>query len=533
MTNIYHMKSVRFLLPYLIFAVFLCFGLNVQAQIYDVRPDRPIIELVSVDPVTGDVTIKWNMPPPQTPPSPTPNKFVLHWYKTEPSTTNHFFATVPASAREYTFNYDTLTNRYPMMPDPRKTSVPFTVSAVQDALPDDVSSLRSYENYNVQVNSKYDSCRSEIKLNWYHYKGWQTNTPPYKPLISYHVMRIPEGGGPHEEIKILSDQDTFYIVPRVNDNERYTFYIAAKRSDGTMSTSYYTERFTKMPRPPDYITALGTEYNSDGLAEVSFILDPAAETFSYEFFGSSRHEYSFVSLGAFTIHGDTTLADIQKRERTFYYKLEAWHVCRNKYTATSNLATALWLTLKQESTENLLFWDPYWEWNDVQNQKIDAQYDIYRKIGDNPEEVIATVADPATTAYRDDLSGILIDGDICYWIIAKPLSYNLLEELAISNSVCIKPESDIWIPQAFTPNVAGIDSEFKPFFSYPPQEYMFIAYDRIGAKVFETKDINSGWDGRLMNGKPASEGVYMYYLKYRTAMGRLIEKRGTFSLLLP
>ena len=540
------MKAVRFFIPFLFIAVYLFLGLNVQAQIYDVRPDRPILNWVSVDPLSGDVTIKWDMPSPQNPPSPVPDKFVLYWYKVitdpvtgnpitdpytgRPMTTNHFFATVPGSEQSYTFNYDALPKTDPMMPDPRKTSVPFTIAAVQNATPEDISSLRSYEHHNVQVNSKYDSCRSEIRLSWHRYQGWLENTTPYKPLISYQVMRIPAGGGTAESIKQLSDQDTSYIVPRVNDNEQYTFYIEAIRSDGVIATSYHTERVTNMPRPPSFITATGTEYNSDGLAEVSFKLDPLAETYSYEFFGSGRHEYSFVSLGAFSIHSkDTILTDIQTREKTHYYKLEAWHVCRNKYTATSNIATALRLTLKQESVDNLLYWDPYVDWNG------DALYEIYRKIGDHPDEVIATITDPAATAYRDDLSGVYIDGDICYWVIAQPISPNFSDqsEHAISNYVCIKPESDIWIPQAFTPNVAGIDGEFKPFFSYPPQEYIFTAYDRNGAKVFETKDIDTGWNGRLINGKPASEGVYVYYLKYRTAMGRLIVKTGSFSLILP
>ena len=522
------MKIVRFFIPFQIITVCLCFSLHVQAQIVDVRPDRPVLESVSVDPVTGFITITWDMPLPQSPPSPTPDKFILYWYKTEPSTTNHFLAEVPASSRSYTFDYESLPpGMNPMMPDPRKTTVPFTVAAVQNAMPDDVSSLRSYEQYNVQVISKYDSCRSEIRLDWHPYRGWQENTPPFKPLISYHVMRIPSGGGADEEIAIRSDQDTSYIVRDVNVNDRYTYYIAAKRSDGKIATSYKTEQITSMPRPPDFITAAGTQYNSDGLAEISFKLDPAAKTYNYEFFGSSRHEYSFVSLGNFTIHNDTVLTDIQIREKTHYYKLEAWHICRNSFTATSNLATALWLTLKQEGTENLLFWDPYQKWNS------DAQYYVYRKIGDNPEVVIYTITNPETSAYRDNLSGVLIDGDICYWVIAKPESPNSSDEQAISNTVCIKPESDIWIPKAFTPNVAGIDSEFKPFFSYPPQEYMFTAYDRNGAKVFETKDKDAGWNGQLMNGKPASEGVYTYYLKFRTDMGRLVEKRGAFSLILP
>jgi len=405
------------------------------------------------------------------------------------------------------------------MPDPRKTSVPFSIAAVQLA-PFYLMSLRSYEDYNVQVSSRYDSCRAEIRLNWHPYKGWESNTPPNIPLENYRVMRIPEIGGPAEEIKALSD--TFYIVPRVNENEKYTFYIEARQKDGRMtSTSYLTTRETKMPIPPSYVTALNTEYNSEGLAEINFKLDPYAQTYNYEFWGSSKPDYAFVSLGDFNIHGDTVLTDVQTREKTYYYKLEAWHVCRNKTTATSNMATALWLTLKQEGQINLLQWDPYMDWGD------DVYYELHRQIGNDPEEII----NPAI--YRDDMSGIEISGDVCYWITARPASSSSPEQYAISNTVCIKPESDIYIPKAFTPNGDLINDEWKPFFSYPPQNYLLLLYDRNGAKVFETKNPDDAWNGQLMNGKPAGEGVYMYFLRFETAMGRIIEKWGTFSLILP
>ncbi len=519
------MKSTRFLKLCLILLACLCCGLNMQAQ--QTTPDRPILESVSVDPQTGYITITWDVITPPDPISPvSTDAFVIYWYETQPSTTNHFIATIPNPAtRSYTFDYDTMVVRTPMMPDPRKTSVPFTVAAVHNT-PYSIS-LRSYPDANVQVSNTYDSCRAEIRLDWYPYEGWEINTRPYSPLVSYHVMRIPEGGGPDEEIKVLSAQDTYYVIPRVNENEKYTFYIKAERGDGMTVTSYKTTRETKMPIPPSYITAVGTQYNSSELAEISFKLDPASETYGYEFLGSSKPDYSFVSLGTFNIHGDTVLTDIQTREKTYYYKLQAWHVCKNKYTAISNIATALWLYLKQDDQVNSLQWDPYLDWSG------DARYEVHRQIGANPDEVIATITDPSTTAYKDDLSGVKIDGDICYWITAVPVAPNSPDQQAISNSVCIKPESEIFIPQAFTPNGDGQNDEYKTFFSYPPQEYVLYVYDRNGAKIFQTEDFNAGWDGRLKNGKPASEGVYVYYLKFRTARGRLIEKKGTFSLILP
>ena len=508
------MKNSRFLKIGLLAC--LCFGYPVYAQ--QVLLDRPILERVTVDPQTGAITIEWDM---ETPPkSPYDiEEFVLFWHETYPSLTNHPFDTIPNPAeRSYTFGYDTMVLKYPNMPDPRKTSVAFSVGAENRT--EGLKSLRAYEDYNIQVNSKYDSCRAEIRLDWHPYRGWLENTPPYRPLLNYQVMRIPEGGGPDEEIKLLSDKDTFYIEPRINENDKYTFYIKARRSDGMTSTSYKTTIETIMPVHPKYVVAEGTQYNSEGLAEISFKIDPGAETYSYEFSGSNNG-YTFISLGEFNIHGDTTITDIQVRGHTHYYRLEAWHVCRNKYTAMSNTATALWLTLKQEAQVNLLQWDPYLEWGG------DVRYEMHRQIGDEPEEIIY----PAT--HRDNLSGIEISGDVCYWLTASPVSSTSSGQIAISNTVCIKPESDIYIPNAFTPNGDGFNDEWKVFFSYPPQDYLLILYDRNGAKVFETRNPEDAWNGQFMNGKPAGEGVYMYVLRFETAMGRIIEKRGTFSLILP
>jgi gliding motility-associated-like protein len=515
------MKSTCFLKRCFTLLAYASFGLNMpQAQ--DI-PARPYIESVSIHPQTGDITISWDTPlnsPVGT------DGFVIYWYETKPSPTNYPFASITNPAtRSYTFRYDTVATRLPTMPDPRKTSVAFTVAAIHNEPYS--SGLRSYPDYNIQVSNTYDSCRAEIRLNWHPYKGWETNERPYSPLINYRVMRIPEGGGPDEEIKLLSAQDTFFVASLVQENNRYTYYIKAERGDGAIATSYNTTKITQMPIPPRYIDAVGTQYNSTGLAEVKFKLDPASETHSYEFYGSSRPDYSFVPLGTFRILGDTTLTDVQARQTTYYYKLHAWHVCMNKPATISNMATAMRLSMKQNEQTNALQWDTYKDWGG------EARYDVHRQVGDHPDELIATITDPATTACEDDLSGVKVDGDICYWVTATPVSPGTSVQQAISNRICIQPESDIFTPQAFTPNGDGKNDEYKPFFSYPPQEYLFCVYDRIGATLYRTEDINAGWDGRLNNGKPASEGVYVYYLKFRTARGRQIEKKGTFNLILP
>jgi len=536
----YQMKNIRITITRLILMACLCNVFTASAQQPVPPPDDPFIERLSIDPLSGLITIEWDMPVPadgESPPE--PERFVLSWYDTNAGGfSNMPFETIDnPNIRRWDFAH----TDYPQMPNPLEAPVLFTVRAEIGTPPDVTGSNRSEPHNNLLVTASYDSCQTRITLNWNRYSltdpirvGWLNTSPPFgKPLTSYHVMRIPEGGALLDAYPIgeMGSETTSYIVSNVEPNETYRIFVKAKRSDGVEVYSHSVVIETPMPDPPSFITAVSTEYNSDGIAEITFKLDPNAQTFDYELFGTNNSELPpFISLGKFDISNDeVVLTDIRTHGRTYYYQLGAF-TCGTKRGVLSNLATALWLQLKQEESENFLLWDPYLSWDQP------AQYHVYRKIGDNPEEIIATITDPAATSHRDNLSDTLIDGDICYWIVATPASSQSsgLQFQAISNTVCIKPESNIFIPKAFLPDAVGINSEFKPFFSYPPEEYMFIVYDRHGAVQFEVRDnVDLGWDGRLRNGRPVSEGVYTYFIRFRTAMGRLIEKRGTFTLLRP
>ncbi len=481
----------------------------------------PIINYLTVDPVTGDITINWK---PST--SPEVDGYVVYWHRSGSNAANFPVDTV-WGINSTTFQFPP--NAVAGMPDPRIQSVGFAMTAFDKDVIPYTSSRRDVVHYNIQVVNQYDSCKAELKLNWYPYVGWSDRTPPI--LEKYRIMRIPNGGGVPTEEKIVSAQDTSYTLMGIQENEQYTYYIEAVRSDGVTSTSYKTEKYTQMPIPPSYIIAEGTRYDSQGLANITFSLDPASQTFNYELLGSSQPDNSFVSVANFdNLSGSTVvLPDVRTREKTYYYKLEAWHVCKNKYVTESNTATALWIYVKQEDQTNTISWNDYAQWN------VPAVYQVYRQIDGSgpPVEIAFLPSTGSTLSYSDNLSNTTITGDVLYWIIAVPESGGTAAMQAISNTVRLKPESDIWIPDAFTPNGDGRNDEYKPFFSYAPESYYFAVYDRNGARVFQTENIDEAWDGHLKNGKPANEGVYAYYIKYRTAKGRLVEKKGTFVLVIP
>ncbi len=86
------------------------------------------------------------------------------------------------------------------------------------------------------------------------------------------------------------------------------------------------------------------------------------------------------------------------------------------------------------------------------------------------------------------------------------------------------------IPNAFTPNGDGLNDKFKVIqFKDNVILERFSIYNRYGNLVFETKDINEGWDGNY-NKEPCDVGVYFYYVIYRIGNKRYTEK-GDVSLL--
>jgi gliding motility-associated-like protein len=58
----------------------------------------------------------------------------------------------------------------------------------------------------------------------------------------------------------------------------------------------------------------------------------------------------------------------------------------------------------------------------------------------------------------------------------------------------------------------------------------FRIFNRWGNVVFETKDVNEGWDGTF-NGEPQPFGVYIYEIEAVGADGMLWNKRGNITLL--
>ena len=89
----------------------------------------------------------------------------------------------------------------------------------------------------------------------------------------------------------------------------------------------------------------------------------------------------------------------------------------------------------------------------------------------------------------------------------------------------------IFIPNAFSPNG---DSKNDVLYVRAPANFVqsieLIVYNRWGEEVFQTQDINVGWQGDF-NGENLSPDVYGYHLKFRCFEDRDFSKTGNVTLM--
>ena len=84
------------------------------------------------------------------------------------------------------------------------------------------------------------------------------------------------------------------------------------------------------------------------------------------------------------------------------------------------------------------------------------------------------------------------------------------------------------MPNAFIPNDAEpMNQVFEPVFSFMPEHYEMIIYNRLGTKIWEG---SQAWNGRV-NGKYVPEGVYLYYLRVFNYSTDIVELNGKVTVI--
>ncbi len=97
--------------------------------------------------------------------------------------------------------------------------------------------------------------------------------------------------------------------------------------------------------------------------------------------------------------------------------------------------------------------------------------------------------------------------------------------------VRVKPETNIFVPNAFTPDGDGNNEIFLPEIT-GALEYEFLIFDRWGQAVFKTNDLNTGWNGLKNNsGITMPMDVYTFVINIKDLNQEFVTRNGTILLI--
>jgi gliding motility-associated-like protein len=82
------------------------------------------------------------------------------------------------------------------------------------------------------------------------------------------------------------------------------------------------------------------------------------------------------------------------------------------------------------------------------------------------------------------------------------------DQIIISKGLC-----KLYVPSAFTPNGDGLNDIFRAR-GKDVKEFKIQVYNRWGQLVYETSEINKGWDGKI-NGIKQPNGVYIWLIRFK------------------
>ncbi len=118
-----------------------------------------------------------------------------------------------------------------------------------------------------------------------------------------------------------------------------------------------------------------------------------------------------------------------------------------------------------------------------------------------------------------------VDGDYygggsSIWVTASMKADSVVVMLKSGSSTCLDTayhtlyvrHNMLYVPNAFSPGEAE-NNRFRAFGSGIDSFEMYI-YNRGGNLLFSTSQMEEGWDGCDLNGKPCQQGVYVYVIKY-------------------
>ncbi|MGZ5280719.1 MAG: PKD domain-containing protein [Bacteroidia bacterium] len=387
----------------------------------------------------------------------------------------------------------------------------------------------------ISGNINNEHCTIELKaspalnaavLKWNFYYGWNK-------VKSYEIYR--EDVNNKNSFLLLATVDgntNTYIDSAIVCYQTHAYRIKAYEDSGFSQVSWSDTSITT-PKyiakvPPAFVVRATVE--NDTFTRIEWTGVPQIRVKHYILEKSDNGmNYSMLDTPFGPATFFTEDKDVNVHERSYYYRILVIDSCGD-ISPYSNLGKTI--LLKVDTTSELeprLRWSAYRDWPEgVQ------YYDIERKQEDGSFLKIAQTQTGNDTSFVDNITDLNSLPVYCYRIIAYrngPASEpnRNLHITSMSNIACVPVRSVLWIPNVFTPNQDSMNEKFLVTARYIKKFEMKI-FDRWGARVFETNDINDGWDGSFRNEHPLMD-AYKYIIVAQGVDGKNYYRQGWVTVL--
>jgi gliding motility-associated-like protein len=276
----------------------------------------------------------------------------------------------------------------------------------------------------------------------------------------------------------------------------------------------------------------------EATVEIKYSADIAGPVTSFRLLRRSNPSTPFLEVDTYlNIQSSPQVVQDQfsTSSTSYQYKMESVFRpadCESSLTISeSNHGNNILLTNTLNGPIITLTWTPYESYEPGL-----SGYIIQRRRDGNPFADVAT-AGPLTTQWQETIQSLINGfqaGEVQYRVIAlSNPNGGGIEEQSISNITTVVVETNMQVPNAFTPASNDINAEFRPLMDFAPREYLMIIMDRGGRRMFETTDPEEGWDGRFQGGNYVDEAVYVYYIQYTDYTGLFRTFTGNVTVLYP
>ncbi len=91
----------------------------------------------------------------------------------------------------------------------------------------------------------------------------------------------------------------------------------------------------------------------------------------------------------------------------------------------------------------------------------------------------------------------------------------------------------LYLPNSFSPNNVGLNESFFPDYQGILNEnYHLKVFNRWGELIFESFDLNIGWNGKSMNDHACPQDTYGYTIQFKSYDGTIHTRKGRISIIL-